>query len=132
MSIELDPQLRRVLADRVRYYNDLGILHTPRNHLEGGGRKDRVATTVHRQHESTPLSASGKLAAVDVISPLHSKSPNWRIPVDVPIHPRTLGYGMGYEKVADSLEPAWKMEPTIGLEPMTCRLRKDPTLRMLL
>jgi hypothetical protein len=24
------------------------------------------------------------------------------------------------------------MEPTIGLEPMTCRLRKDPTLRMLL
>jgi len=25
-----------------------------------------------------------------------------------------------------------RMEPTIGLEPMTCRLRKDPTLRMLL
>ena len=24
------------------------------------------------------------------------------------------------------------MEPTIGLEPMTCRLRKDPALRMLL
>jgi hypothetical protein len=24
------------------------------------------------------------------------------------------------------------MEPTSGLEPLTCRLRKDPTLRMLL
>ena len=24
------------------------------------------------------------------------------------------------------------LEPTIGLEPMTCRLRKDPALRMLL
>jgi uracil-DNA glycosylase family 4 len=39
MASSLDPQLRRALADRVRYYNDLGIYEFYRRPMESSGDK---------------------------------------------------------------------------------------------
>src|SRR5579864_5251215 len=42
MSAYLDPQLRRALADRVRYYNDLGIYDFYRRTADSGNVKQQV------------------------------------------------------------------------------------------
>ncbi len=61
MAITLDAQLRRALADRVRYYNDLGIYDFYRRSTKNAeGEFDRVARTPSSAISSSELHKRGQ------------------------------------------------------------------------
>src|SRR5262249_37593723 len=65
MSQTLDPQLRRALAERIRYYNELGIYDFYRRESSGASTVESSSPVSERQPESREeISRSSALAAV--------------------------------------------------------------------